>query len=186
MTTKSYFLAPNFSVSPNTAIALGHIITHPEQPLESLNSDDRLPVPESVIFNSEEKGFKATRNQVRDGKFGVWATVLEGAGFGGGTGVDFNSSKDDVFNIDLLKTTFMWPAPKATKDYIRESVELDGVASFLTASRYKKPVYMITGLKIAQGASVTSGGQKGQSVATKLMVDRSPGGVPVRLGHRQR
>ncbi|KAF4627634.1 hypothetical protein G7Y89_g10519 [Cudoniella acicularis] len=116
MTTKSYLLVRDFDNAPDDAIQLGHILSDATDPLSSLNADDRLDVPSSIIKISSKMGFTATRGQVRDGKFGIWAQILEGTTFGGS--VNFSRIKNDIYTIEKVDTSFMWLAPAAAKAYI--------------------------------------------------------------------
>jgi hypothetical protein len=180
MTTKSYLLVRDFDNAPDDAIQLGHVLSDPLDPLFSLNADDRLEVPSPILKTSSKTGFTATRGQVRDGKFGIWAQILEGTTFGGS--VNFSHIKNDTYTIEKVDTSFMWLAPAAAKSYIQQSVDLMGVKRFLAAGRFRKPVYMITGIKVARGVSVNceDKGEKGGTV--KAMVDGTGMGIPLKAG----
>jgi len=182
MTTKSYFLVRDFDCPPDDAIQLGHILSDHTDPLSSLNADERLPLPPSVVKSLPKTGFSATRQKVHDGKFGLWAQILEGATFGGGVGVNFSSNKNDVYTVQTLVTSWMWLAPAAATKYVEDSVKLDGVQRFLKGARYKKPVYMITGLKVAKGAAVNSKDKGENEMVAKLMADGTAAGLPLKAG----
>lgn len=113
-----YFIAPDFACPPNTAMLLGHILTDPALPYESLNTDSLIPAPSSITLITTKTGFSATGSQLSSGKFGIWAQILEGA-YGGGVGHNFDNSQDIEFEIDEIETSFIKPAGKETKEYMR-------------------------------------------------------------------
>jgi hypothetical protein len=178
---KTYFLAPDFDCPPETAIKLGQIITEPSTPYESLNADDLIPVPSSLTISTSKTGFTARRSQVRFGKYGIWAQILEGA-YGGGVGLNVENSQDGEFSIDEVETTFIKPAEAATQDYLRKSLESEGVRSYFEGSRFRKSVFVIVGLKIAKGAKVNTGSAGSKGGVAKLMVDGTGAGLPVKVG----
>ncbi|KAH6698158.1 hypothetical protein BKA61DRAFT_710149 [Leptodontidium sp. MPI-SDFR-AT-0119] len=172
---------PTSTAPPSTAILIGHILTDPALPYESLNTDSHTPAPPSTTLTTTKTGFLATRSQLSSGKFGIWAQVLEGA-FGGMVGHSFDNSQDLDFEIDEIETSFMKPAGKETKEYLRGCVEDGDVQAFLEESRFKKSVYMIVGLKIAKGAKVRKGSERSSETTAQLMIDGTAGGVPVKAG----
>jgi hypothetical protein len=178
---KTYFLVPDFDCPPGTAIRLGHIITFPTSPYESLNADKLIPVPDEIAVSSSKSGFSTTRSQVRTGKFGVWAQILEGA-YGGGLGLNLTNSQDGTFAIDEVQTTFLKPTGLATKSYIRQSLEVEGVKEYFEGSRFRKSVYMILGLKIAKGAKFSIATGNSKEAVAKLMIDGTAAGMPYEGG----
>ncbi|KAH7410616.1 hypothetical protein BKA64DRAFT_661347 [Cadophora sp. MPI-SDFR-AT-0126] len=178
---KTYFLAPDFDCPPETAIKLGQIIAEPSTPYESLNADDLIPVPSSLIISTSKTGFTARRSQVRSGKCGIWAQLLEGA-YGGGVGFNVGNSQDGEFSIDEVETTFIKPSGAATQDYLRKSLESEGVRGYLEGSRFRKSVFIIVGLKIAKGAKVHTGSARSKDGVANLMVDGTGAGLPVKVG----
>jgi hypothetical protein len=176
-----YFIAPDFDCPPNTAILLGLILTDPALPYESLNTDSLSPPPPLITLTTTKTGFSATRSQLSSGKFGIWAHILEGA-YGGGVGHNFDNSQDIEFEIDEIETSFIKPAGKETKEYMRTCVADEDVQQFFEGSRFKKSVYMIVGLKIAKGTKMSKGSERSRETTAKLMVDGTAGGMPLKVG----
>lgn len=56
------------------------------------------------------------------------------------------------------------------------------VDEYLTASRWRKPVYMVTGVKIARGASVTRLKTHSSSVGVQAGLSTDPSWVPCNVG----
>jgi len=178
---KTYFLAPDFDCPPDTAIRVGHILSSPKDPYETLNHDELVPVPSSIAISTTKTGFTATRSQLHSGTYGVFAQILEGA-YGAGVSYSHENNREATFGIDELITTFIQPAGKETKEYIQKSVEVDGVREYFEGSRFRKSVYMIVGLKIAKGAKISHGLKKSKEGVLDLMADGSAVGIPAQVG----
>jgi len=181
---KTYLVCPDFDVPPPPTgpIQLGHIITILSEPCDSLNSDYRLDIPQDKVYNSWKNswkaGFVATRTQLRDGAFGLWAQFLEGIGFGGEISYKFDKNVNDIYTFDRIETSFFVPSP----EYYRKSVLVPPVQDYLKDSRYKLPLYMITGLKVVRGGTVTRTNSEGHEEVAKLGFDGVPAAVPVKVG----
>jgi hypothetical protein len=176
---KTYILAPNFDIpaeGPN-AMTLGHIISDPTTPDIALNKSTVAPFPADVFPTSISKpGWTGTICQIRSKKFGIWARFLESIGLGG----EISSSRntDSYFEFESLETKYFNP----TDDYVKESMKSEGVHRFIKAGRYKKPVYMITGLKIARGASALGSETSSHGGSGKFGFDGTATGIPVTVG----
>jgi hypothetical protein len=178
---KKYFISPDFDCPPNTAILLGNILTDPTLPYESLNTDSLPTLSSDITITTTKTGFKATRSQLRNEKFGIWAQILEGA-YGGGVGHNSDNSQEFCFEIDEIETSFIKPSGKTTQEYIRSCVEDEDVQSFFEGSRFKKSVFMIVGLKVAKNARITTGIEVSKEIVAKMMVDGAAAGMQVKVG----
>ncbi|KAF4628276.1 hypothetical protein G7Y89_g9875 [Cudoniella acicularis] len=93
-------------------------------------------------------------------------------------GVDWDKSKEELYEFSRLETTEFYP----TETYITKWLESDPVTSFMRRTRYRKPVYIITSIKVVTRAKVKSkninshGGQLGFEVDGTLL-----GGAPVNI-----
>jgi hypothetical protein len=63
-----------------------------------------------------------------------------------------NLSDKDLYAFDRLETIQFFPK----EAYLQKCIEAESVRRYLDKSRYRKPVYVITGLKTVSGASVKS------------------------------
>ena len=176
---KTYFLAPNFDIPPppKGPVALGHIIDDPSA-LVPLNRVDRQPILKSDIFLSSKGGFKATRDRLQKGEFGVWAKVLGVTGFGGEASWNYEKSSEDTYTFNGLDTTFFNP----DQGYVEKSMQVPAVKRYMETARYKTPVYMITGLKVARGATLESSKTKSRRGKMILGVCGTAAAVPVEAG----
>jgi hypothetical protein len=89
-----------------------------------------------------------------------------------------NLSDKDLYAFDRLETTQFIPK----EAYLQKCIDAEPVRRYLDKSRYRKPVYVITGLKTVTGASAKSlrarvvGGGLGAAIDGTVL---SGGSVPV-------
>ncbi|KAH8892456.1 hypothetical protein GQ53DRAFT_764257 [Thozetella sp. PMI_491] len=168
----TYVVAPNFSIVPGPKVEaskaipsdgrlqLGDILTEPFGPLPiGLNRNRRIPIDKNYLDNdkNEKKTVDLTATDLWSGRLGVWASIL--ASFGIGAAVDLSiqamSRSKDILKIKSLEThefdlrddyVKKVLATKPVKDYIEEFDKNRGKKNTLK-------LYMISGLKIAKGAS---------------------------------
>jgi hypothetical protein len=178
---KNVFSGPNFDIPPppEGPVGLGHIIDDPSE-LVPLNRVDRQDIPEDEVYLSHKSGFKATRGRLQNGEFGVWAKVLGLTGFGGKARWKYEMSSDDIYTFQSLDTTFFNPKQK----YVEKSMQVPAIKRFMEAARYKTPVYMITGLKVASGASLESSKTKNHGSMLTLEAHGTPIAIPAAMGSK--
>ncbi|KAF8849891.1 hypothetical protein BDZ45DRAFT_809578 [Acephala macrosclerotiorum] len=180
--TPTYFLAPSCDFPADGLIALGSIIVHPKTPQKSLNHRDnqRVAVPANDLQESFKDNWEDVIKTARHNKVALWASFLQMIlGFGTGVSVGVKQGRDDIYKFRQLETKFFEPDAA----YIENSLKAEGVIAYISATRCKKPVYMITGVKIARGASVTSKTLKGYEAMLKVGFDGTTlTGVPISGG----
>ena len=168
-TTRTYFLCPHFDYPPSS-ISLGHIISSPSDPSNALNLDEVDPPSPSDVFSSSKRGVSIDRNQLNDGQTGILSKFLRVFGFG--SDAEQGDGSGDSFEFDRVDTMFFKPSTA----YLRKAVQAEGVQRFLAASRSRKPLYVVTGVKIVKGAkSSSTRSQKGMKNLTVT-------GVPISVG----
>jgi hypothetical protein len=145
---KIWFLVPDFDFPADGPLVLGTIINHPLQPNRIINEDSIAAVPASSKRITHKEDWKHTVEIERDGRIGVLARFLSGL-LGEGLGGDFDERTINEYDIKNLETAHFSP----TESYVNDAVGAVDVQDFLKGSRFKLPVYMITGLKIARGGS---------------------------------
>jgi hypothetical protein len=173
--TKTYILLPNMTTPPPPLgpLHLGHIVRSPSEPeVISLNRKDRVPIPDSEIPPPDIKeGFTSTRGKLRSGSLGIWAQILASIGLEASVG--FERGDDEVIHVSWLETMVFDP----DIEYVRQAVNSTSVKAFMEASQYALPVFMITGLKIARGAS--TGSSATRAASQKLGLSVPVGGVSI-------
>jgi len=169
---RTYFLCPHFDYPPSS-IKLGHIIPSPSDPSNALNLDDVEPVDLKQIHCSHKYNWI---HRSSDGSAGILPKFLQIFGFG-----SIRDGSEDVFKCDEQETMFFLP----TKEYLEKAIQTEGVQMYLSASRFKKPLYMITGLKIARGGKSSRTTTHEREGGFDIGVDntlQAATGVPVTVG----
>lgn len=178
---KSYRLVPNADVlpPPHGSIALGSLLANPKNPERSLNKNNRVPIPPSSEPFPYKDNYKLTRGQCRQGQGGLWASFLQMiVGFGGDVQVKGDKDTTEIITCKRLETQAFQPDDA----YIYQSLQDSNVQDYLEAGWFKKPVYMITGLKIARGVTAETSQGAEYGIEGKLGVDGTSAGVPVGAG----
>jgi hypothetical protein len=180
--TPTYFLAPSCDFPADGLIALGSIIVHPKTPQKSLNHryNQRVAVPADDLQESFKDNWEDVIKTGRHNKGTLWASFLQMIlGFGTDVSVGVKQGRDDIYKFRQLETKCFEPDTA----YIENSLKAEGVIAYISATRCKKPVYMVTGVKIARGASVTSKTLKGYEAMIKVGFDGTTlTGVPISGG----
>jgi hypothetical protein len=161
---RTYLVAPNFDIPPppNGPIKLGQIISAPDQPtLEPINIRDHLPAP-GVFAPTIKKGFSSTSTRLLGGELGLWAQVA--ASIGLKFNLSFDSSADNMITVEELETHCFNPP----QEYVESVIGLPEVQEYVTTSEFKVPIYMITGLKVARGASMCGGTKRSSKGTTAI------------------
>lgn len=145
MAMKTYHVCLSYDgpLIPTGTIELGHIITKISEPCTSLNKDDRVDISEDKVQSSDMNNYmmETKTNSIRKLELGFssfWHSV------------EISSDINYKYQFDLIETSFFDP----TQEYYDESVSLPAVQSYLKASKYKLPLYMITGLMIGRGGKL--------------------------------
>lgn len=177
----TYQLAPNFDIPPppKCPLKLGQILTNLKDPLYCLNANKVVePLDSPVIESLPAKGLSATRAQLKEHGFKVWAKLADLFPIGASGEHGHQASWEDAFTIERVETTFFLP----TTSYVADSLNCDGVKSYLEGARWKKPLFMITGIKVAVNATVESykAGTRNTHVEASAAV--SPAGPSIAAG----
>ncbi|KAL6826395.1 hypothetical protein V8C40DRAFT_244100 [Trichoderma camerunense] len=152
-TIPTYHSAPNFSIPPpdaNGPLQLGTLLADPSDPIP-LNPIDRIPVQDDEIFRSHLVGFRTTTKRQSNGELGIFAKLLGLDGVGGKLSVSGAWSKEELLSVAHLDTEFFNPS----LEYIKLAIEVPAVRAFCKASRDRLPLFLVTGIKIARGASAS-------------------------------
>lgn len=173
---KTYFLVPGWDF-PVGSIQLGSVILDLSYPQRALNSGKPITI-DTIIHSSEKSNFKATVDRSKNRKIGLWAQFLDIFGLGSELSVQYDKDQVETYSLKQMRTDWFLPS----KDFAQKSVQAPGVAELLEQMDYKRPVYLITGLKTVEGASVTTVKSKGRKLHAKFGFDGTSVAVPVTLG----
>ncbi|KAF5548902.1 hypothetical protein FMEXI_4573 [Fusarium mexicanum] len=177
----SYFLAP-INNSPEGLIRLGNIISSPALVDDPINQESFLFTEWPIeIVEHNQNNFTFNMSVKKDRSLGIWASFLQSLGIGGDVIVDWSKEHSEQWACENLKTVYFSP----TISYISQCLKDEGVQSFM---RVNKPwfatnkLYMVTGIKVAYGATSTIEHAKQRGLNLKFGADFSSQGVPISLG----
>ncbi|EHK42507.1 hypothetical protein TRIATDRAFT_7449, partial [Trichoderma atroviride IMI 206040] len=157
----TYHLPPNFSTPPppKGPFHLGTVIKdfdRKEQmrPLNHGKDKDgnakRIAIDTDDIYLDHKGGFEATRWRLKSGELGLWAKCVGVDGLGGEASISGKRSENDTYKFDSVDTEYFYPSPA----YISQCMGLSDVKEYMEVTKYRKAVYLVTGLKVDKGASV--------------------------------
>jgi hypothetical protein len=113
----------------------------------------RLSIPAEQVHTDIKEGFEASRARLRDGSMGVWARFLGGVvpvGLSADAGVSVRGGAADTFAARRVETASFYPSPAL----LARCVAAPPVRDYLEAHNYRRPVFLVTGLKVARGLTV--------------------------------
>jgi hypothetical protein len=177
----TYFLSPNCEIIPeDPALSLGSIIVDPLDPEGTiLNDGSRTLIPPQKIKSRTLSNWRTTVGKLRQHRLTIWASFLQHlVGLGFDVDGSYENVEEDVYKFKKLETKSF----DVDREYINASLAADGVAGYLAATRWKKPIFMVTGVKIAYGAHITSKRKKGWGAGGGLSGDGTALGVPLSGG----
>jgi len=176
---KTWIPAPNSDIPATSPIVvLGSIIEDPKNPESRINKKGPVSISSTSIQQGQKTHWKTTTDELRSGKIGLWAQCLQIIGLGGEFNLSALKSSLENHKFEFLETQYF--LPDEIEGYMDESIFDDYVQAYFEVA--KKPVYMITGLKIARGSVVESTVKKEVGGDGKVGVDLTAVGAPVTLG----
>lgn len=173
---KTYFLVPGWDF-PIGSIQLGSIIANPSFPQRSFTENDAISI-DTKVHLSDKYNFSTTLDKSKSNKFGLWAQFLQIFGLGAEASVSFVKGSIDTYAFEHMQTSWFLPS----RSFVAACVKNTNVVDFLEQTNFRKPLYIITGLKMVEGASVTTVNNKGRGVYAQLGFDGTPAAVPVTVG----
>ncbi|KAI0379220.1 hypothetical protein F5Y04DRAFT_260007 [Hypomontagnella monticulosa] len=174
-----FFYAPTWDYPPDGPIKLGNVLTSlkkPERPLCTV-----APIADTDVFTSEKRQVEFSREKLKSGQFSILTKFLSFLGIGVDVGASWNVGEGEAFAFDQIETTQFVPK----QDYLQRCIETEPVRRYLDKSRYRKPVYIITGIKTVAGANAKSFGIRGVDGSLGPEVDAtvwSGGTIPISGG----
>lgn len=181
MTSKTWFLPPDFTFLPDGQIALGRVIPDPRRPtvtLASLADHPTIALPEAKSIVEKNHSFSAEKNR----SFGLelFAKFLDIANANAKTDASWYKNKS-FSAVDHEVRFYNGPF---TPEALKAVVALDDVKKHIDGGRFgKRYVYIISGLRVVQ-QSFTVMNEKGKKTAASLGGSGPvpAGTVPVELG----
>ena len=146
---QDWFISPEFTIPPppDGPLRLGVLLADPKE-LNSVIWDAQNIALGSAVFHSVQDRYEFSSSRIHGTRGAVWASFLS---VGLGLGTDAATSREDSIMIacEKLETHFFSP----TMEFIGECLEHSEVKAWTRAQR-RKPLYMVTGIKVAHGAQL--------------------------------
>lgn len=175
--TPTYIPSPNWDIPADSDIVvLGRLIKDAKNPESKIPKSSSSPIPPPKIHEGEKTDWRTNLERVHSGKIGIWAKCLQAIG-GQLSFTQLQSAAED-HEFDVLETKYFLP----DDDYLAQAVNDPGVQAYFQVCNWRKPVYLITGIKIARGSKVTSEKNTERSAQAEIKVDATGLGVPVEVG----
>ncbi|KAK4172945.1 hypothetical protein QBC36DRAFT_336817 [Triangularia setosa] len=177
---KHYFLPPIPESPPHGPIKLGSIISKPRLVFEPVNKYPVAPrsfLEEVYEYNSGKSSLsigKATNKSL--GIFAELPAFIDST-----LGSEWASSNTENWTFDNLRTIWFTPST----DYVRQSLGDVQVQQFINDNKSWLTgisLYMVTGVKIAYGASMLSEFASCYGFSGTVGIDLSTLGVPISVG----
>jgi hypothetical protein len=149
----TYHLAPNFTTRPfpDGPLDLGTVVED-LQSFHPINQGaSRIAIPDGQRYVDVKEDVTASAKSSFSGEASFLARVLDGS-IGGDASLRGQRSEENVYTVARLETAYFYPSPC----YIEQCLRLAEVKDYLDMANHKAPVYLITGLKIAWGATVST------------------------------
>ena len=172
-----YQKAPTYDLPPD-AVPLGSVIKNPQYPDAILNKGQIVPIepsPTPVI----QPNYKDTVENVRKGKIGIWARLVQSVGAGAELGASGSNDISHEYFFEKLETVSFFPDPV----YLNDALQKSRIKIYLEASEHA-PVYMVTGVKVVRGANTTvkTAMARSRAAQANLGVSATVFGTPVTIG----
>lgn len=175
--TPTYIPTPNWDIpADSNLVVLGRLIKDPKDPQSKIPESGVSPIESSAIYQGEKIDWETTLEKVHSGTIGLWAKCMQ---FVGG-GLSFSQLKSTVENhrFSVLETKYFLPE----EDYLARALEDPGVQAYLQVHNWRKPVYLVTGIKTARGASVRTDNKTMRSTRMELKADATAVGANIDVG----
>ncbi|CAJ0549770.1 Ff.00g033830.m01.CDS01 [Fusarium sp. VM40] len=173
----TYIPSPNWDIpADSNTVVLGRLIKDPKNPESKIAKSDIISIQESDIYDGDKTDWETTLEQVRSGNVGFWAKCMQI--IGGGLSFSQIKSSMEKHRFDHLETKYFLP----DDEYFSQVLEDAGAKAYLHVHRGKQPIYLITGIKVARGASVTAESSRDRSVKGELKAALTSVGAPVDFG----
>ncbi|KAI3322338.1 hypothetical protein HD806DRAFT_122426 [Xylariaceae sp. AK1471] len=176
----TYFIAPNFTTRPfpNGPLELGTLVEDIKQfyPINQ-GIDNRVPIPDLQRYSDAKEDINASLKTSHSGEASILAKVLDRS-IGGEMSLKGQKSDEDVYKIQKLETVYFYPQ----RSYINKCLQLSDVKDYLDMGSNEEPVYLITGLKIAWGATISTRHDQGHEGTAGAGVSIQSGPVDAEFG----
>lgn len=154
------------------------MISDPSAPQNSLNPNDKA-TDRDLALDEPQVNFKTIIGGNQGLSAGLSASLLSVVGVGASAFGKTNSNARYQIKANLARTQEFYPDPTFIKTTMNDSA---AIQAFLAATKYRKDLYVITGLMTALGASIASDEGKGKEFTAEIVISGAGAGVPGEIG----
>ncbi|KAF5574532.1 hypothetical protein FPCIR_13544 [Fusarium pseudocircinatum] len=175
---KSWFLAPDFTFTPDGPLQLGAVIPHPSRPTQTLASPrtDAIALPE--VQTLIEANHSHSNDVTRTAGVNLFAKFVELAS----ASIGYETSRRNALTYGTVDHEVRSLAAPFTKEFLQSIVNAEAVKEHIHSAVFgKRTVYFISGLRVAT-SSFTVTKEKGVGHDTSLSGSGPTGPVPVEVG----
>ncbi|KAK1755456.1 hypothetical protein QBC47DRAFT_189674 [Echria macrotheca] len=184
---KTYFFLPTWDTPPPPTglLRLGTLLMSPSDPTTPLSAGIPSATPSDFppVFETRKTSVTYSTATRRSGTVALFASFLSIiTGVGADIAVSHSSSSSLDFWFRELDTIEFEP----TLEFLQHAVATAPAAvEYATKSRFRKRLYIVTGLKIARGAQMRTAGARANAVVAGINVDGTAvAGVPLGGGFK--
>ncbi|KAF5985642.1 hypothetical protein FCOIX_1996 [Fusarium coicis] len=175
---KSWFLAPDFTFTPDGPLQLGAVIPHPSRPTQTLASPrtDAITLPE--VQTLIETNHSHSNDVTRTAGVNLFAKFVELAS----ASIGHETSRRSALPYGTVDHEIRSLAAPFTREFLQSIVNTEAVQEHIHSALFgKRTVYFISGLRVAT-SSFTVTKEKGVGHNTSLSGSGPAGPVPVEVG----
>jgi len=163
----TYFIPRDWKIHPDE-VTLGSVITNIKTPNSAL-SGAALPslINPPVPPPKQDRPYSGKARSSKEWSVGLFSSFLQVATIGGELSVSSNSTLEMEYMCELVETRRFTPS----LEYIEKAAKDPGVSAHLKMGGLRATAFMITGVKIAQGATITMTEECGKELTAQLGVE---------------
>jgi hypothetical protein len=180
-TYKRWIFTKSTEYRPSGILRVGQILSDPFDPASALHPKGPLPIPDDVTAeDSELSGVTVSQASELSAQFGLWADLTGiAAPVGARTEVSMRKAQSQDWTIEKLLSTIITPS----NEYVDASLRHGDVpATLKNVWLFKKRLYMLTGVRVVQGARMKSAEERSGSTKLSVQADATSLGAPVTVG----
>ncbi|OMP83011.1 hypothetical protein BK809_0001203 [Diplodia seriata] len=177
---KRWILAPTRDLPPSGPIALGAIVTSAKRADQPLHTPSLADLPPSAITTHDTYDWTLDHQRTATGRVGLWTSFCQSLGVGD-AGISWTHGARERWEVRRMRTRTLAAAPA---EFVEAAARAEAVRAYVARNRFRRRVYMVTGVKTAAGARGFVEDVRERGVDARVGVDATPFGVPVAAGPR--
>ncbi|RKK92309.1 hypothetical protein BFJ68_g15960 [Fusarium oxysporum] len=175
---KSWFLAPDFTFTPDGPLQLGAVIPHPSRPTQTLASPRTNAITLPEVQTLIETNHSHSNDVTRTAAINLFAKFVELAS----ASIGYETSRRNALAYGTVDHEVRSLAAPFTKEFLQSIINAEAVQEHIHTGMFgKRTVYFISGLRVAT-SSFTVTKEKGVGHNTSLSGSGPAGPVPIEVG----